>query len=129
LKKGVLTQLTKPHRDWSGHALYAKCMEHNKELHKKIQTSTKRGEAKASVKKRVKAFVGSDESSGGKAKKRRKKHFQVVGVDGNPILAQEEEQRGKDSLLSQIHSILDGHPDLWSQIEAVFKNYKKGELC
>jgi hypothetical protein len=66
-KKGVLTELTQPQRNWSGLALYAKCLASTKEVHKKITESTKRGAAKASVKKRMKVVEGSDESPGDQA--------------------------------------------------------------
>jgi hypothetical protein len=125
-KKEEMTDLTQLQRKWSGHALYAKCMESTKEVHKKITASTKRGTAKASVKKRMKVVKGSDESPGDRAKKRQKIPFQVVGVNGIAILTQEEKQAGEDLQLSRIRSILDGHPDLCSQIEAAIKNNKGG---
>jgi hypothetical protein len=130
-KKKSLTSLTQPQYNWSGNALYHICMEYTKEVHKKINKATSKGIAKASVKKRMKVDVDSDESPAERAKKRLKMPIQTIGINGHAMHTQEENHTSEDSmdlLLSQIRSILDGHPDLWSQIQAITRK-KKGELC
>jgi hypothetical protein len=137
IEKGVLTTLKQPQRDWSGSALYAKSMEATKEVHKRITQSTKRGEAKAYVKKRMKTvevIEGSDDSPGEGSSKRQKIALRVVGVNGIEIPTEEETQTRDNELLSEIHSLLDttaileGNPGLWNKIEDIFKN-EKGLLC
>jgi hypothetical protein len=79
-----ITELVKPQRNWSGHALYVISMEVTKQIYKKIAKCTKDGNAGAAVMKRVKREVSSSEENDEQPPmmKSRRVAFQVVDFNG-----------------------------------------------